>query len=76
MPRELRAVWVTWATVVSINVLIWFIIAVASDEKGADRSGRSGWPDRGVVVLAGVTVTWWLNRKAGPDQPMLPPGRG
>ena len=75
MPRELRAVWVTWATVVSINVLIWFIIAVASDEKGPPF-----WPiwvaGPWGLVLAGVTLTWWLNRKAGPDQPMLPPGRG
>jgi len=30
LPKELRGVWITWATVVSINLLIWFVITLAN----------------------------------------------
>lgn len=72
MPRQLRAVWITWATVVSINVLIWLIVSVTGGLS-------SFWPiwvaGPWGVVNAGITLSWWVNRKDGRGPPALPPGR-
>lgn len=67
MPRKLRAVWVTWATVVSINLVIWGIIALTALSPNVEVPYF--WPiwvaGPWGVVLAGVTATWWLNRRDG-----------
>ena len=42
MPRQIWALWGTWATAVCINVVIWLIIAVAS--LGDDDSAPPFWP--------------------------------
>lgn len=76
MPKELRAIWVTWATVVSINVLIWLIISVTAFTDNDQMAYF--WPiwvaGPWGVVLAGVTATWWLNRRDDGEPPRLPPG--
>ena len=79
MPTQLRAVWITWATVVSINVLIWLIITVTSI--GGDDGGPPYfWPiwvaGPWGVVLIGITATWRLNRRDGREPPALPPSSG
>lgn len=75
MPAPLRGLWITWATAVSINVLIWLILAVGSF--GSTDSAPPFWPiwvagPWGVVNL-GITLTWWLNRNDW-DPQALPPG--
>lgn len=72
MPRQIWALWVTWATAVSINVLIWLIIASGP---GMDPYFWPIWvAGPWGLVNAGLTFTWWVNRKADPDPPALPPG--
>ncbi len=72
MPRELRGLWLTWATVVSVNLVVWLIVTLSTG------TGTAFWPiwvagPWGVVNL-GITATWWLNRRSGGDPPALPPG--
>ena len=78
MPTQLRAVWITWATVVSINVLIWLIVSVTAF---ADNDQMAYfWPiwvaGPWGVVNAGITLSWRLNRKDGREPPALPPASG
>jgi hypothetical protein len=72
MPAPLRAAWVTWATAVSINFVIWALISILG------RDFIYPWPlwvagPWGVINL-GMTATWWLNRKQPPEAQQLPPG--
>lgn len=70
MPAALRGVWVTWATAVAINVVVWALVSILTSD------WIYPWPlwvagPWGVVNL-GMTATWWLNRKP-PEAPQLPP---
>jgi hypothetical protein len=73
MPSELRGLRATWATVVSINLVIWLILAAGQGDN------PYFWPiwvagPWGVVNL-GITLTWWLNRNSDDGRPpALPPG--
>lgn len=72
MPAPLRAAWVTWATAVSINFVIWALISILG------REVIYPWPlwvagPWGVINL-GMTATWWLNRNQPPEAQQLPPG--
>ena len=67
LPKELRAMWVTWATVVSINVLIWLIVSVARSRTRrsgglllADLGGRArgGWSWPASPRRGGSTAGW------------------
>jgi hypothetical protein len=72
MPRQIWGLWATWATAVSINLLIWLIVAWGPE------ANPYFWPiwvaGPWGLVNAGLTLTWWINRNTDPDPPALPPG--
>lgn len=66
MPPALRAMWLTWATAVMINVIIWAAVSVGNQEL------LYFWPiwvagPWGVVNL-GLTANWWFGRAEQPRQ--------
>jgi hypothetical protein len=76
MPKRLRELWVVWATVVSINVLVWLILALTSvfTEDGAPRFWPIWVAGPWGVVNAGITLGWLLNHGDEPEPSALPPG--
>lgn len=70
MPAALRGAWLTWATAVSINVVVWALVSILGTE------WIYPWPlwvaGPWGIVNAGMTTTWWLNRKP-PDSASRPP---
>lgn len=70
MPPALRRIWLTWATAVMINVVVWTAVSLSSDEGLV-----YFWPvwvagPWGVINL-GLTANWWLGR--GADQREIGP---
>lgn len=71
LPLPLRAAWITWATAVMINVIIWVAVTASSGD------APHFWPiwvaGPWGALLAGSTALWWVNR-GNPGPPKI--GRG
>jgi hypothetical protein len=74
MPRYLRAMWLLWLAVVSINVLIWLMVAVGTG------SLPYFWPfwvaGPWGAVLASFTLVWYAGNRGHDDgsPPQIPRG--
>lgn len=60
MPPALRGIWITWATAVMINIIVWTAVSLGNG------SAEYPWPiwvagPWGIINL-GITANWWFGR--------------